>query len=247
MNSGIYKIINKINEKIYVGSTLDFASRWVTHQYSSSKCRKLVNAFKKHGIENFELIPIENVDVAHLTKEQANELLKEKEQCYLDTLQPFDNQGYNIHRKSNGCYGTPHSQEFIKSVTGENNAGAKSINKYSKSGEFIKTYGCITTAANDNPPASVQTIIRCCKGKSITTGGFMWSYANSPAPIPRTRQAGKPVIQICKQTNTHLNIFPSIKEAAKMIGCWETDIVSVCKKHPHKHTAGGFKWNYVNE
>ena len=51
----IYKIKNKIDNKIYIGQTTqDLESRWKGHRKNSSNCRYLKSALKKYGVENFE-------------------------------------------------------------------------------------------------------------------------------------------------------------------------------------------------
>lgn len=61
--SGIYRILNKINGKGYVGSAIDADSRWYFHRdelkkgtHHSDHLQKAVN---KYGVENFEFIVIE--------------------------------------------------------------------------------------------------------------------------------------------------------------------------------------------
>jgi group I intron endonuclease len=52
----IYKIVNKVTNKIYIGqTTTDLKERWKGHCKSSSKCLYLKNAINKYGKENFEL------------------------------------------------------------------------------------------------------------------------------------------------------------------------------------------------
>lgn len=55
----IYKIENKINHKIYVGMTneKDINTRLIKHIKRSkyNENRPLYTAFKKYGIENFEI------------------------------------------------------------------------------------------------------------------------------------------------------------------------------------------------
>lgn len=52
----LYKIVNKINSKIYIGVTVDPYHRWYGHITKNSKCNKLRNAIRKHGKENFEMV-----------------------------------------------------------------------------------------------------------------------------------------------------------------------------------------------
>ena len=51
----IYKIRNKIDNKIYIGQTTqDLDIRWKQHLKKRSNCRYLKHAFNKHGTDNFE-------------------------------------------------------------------------------------------------------------------------------------------------------------------------------------------------
>jgi hypothetical protein len=57
----IYKIINDIDDQIYVGSTiLPLNIQFTSHKSKSKLCpeRKLYKHFKKHGIEHFKIILI---------------------------------------------------------------------------------------------------------------------------------------------------------------------------------------------
>lgn len=60
--SGIYKIINKVDEKYYYGSSNNMSVRWSGHKNcvksGSNKLPKLYSAMKKYGTKNFEIIPI---------------------------------------------------------------------------------------------------------------------------------------------------------------------------------------------
>jgi group I intron endonuclease len=51
----IYKITNKIDNKIYVGQTIqDVEARWKDHLKKGSNCRYLKSAINKYGLDNFE-------------------------------------------------------------------------------------------------------------------------------------------------------------------------------------------------
>ena len=55
----IYKITNKINNKVYIGKTEgDIALRWQQHIYNMSNGIEyhLYNAMRKYGLENFSFI-----------------------------------------------------------------------------------------------------------------------------------------------------------------------------------------------
>jgi len=51
----IYKISNSINDKIYIGQTVNIEERWRTHLRLKGNCTILKAAMLKHGKENFKL------------------------------------------------------------------------------------------------------------------------------------------------------------------------------------------------
>lgn len=76
---GIYKITNKINNKVYIGQSVDIKQRWNAHKRQSMIPNKeynkyLYRAFRKYGIENFDFEVLE---------ECAREELDEKERYYI--------------------------------------------------------------------------------------------------------------------------------------------------------------------
>lgn len=103
----IYKIINIINHKFYIGSTEDYTRRKQNHKYSlRHNCHPnqyLQNAFNKYGEENFKFEIIEYCEI--------NELII-KEQHYLDLYKTYKNNiGYNLSPTAGRTLGIPCSQE----------------------------------------------------------------------------------------------------------------------------------------
>lgn len=55
--SGVYLIRNKLNDKCYVGVSVNIYSRWRQHKYwakNEGVVSKITNSIKKNGIENFD-------------------------------------------------------------------------------------------------------------------------------------------------------------------------------------------------
>ena len=98
---GVYKIINKVNGKFYIGSSKNIYKRWDQHRNSlRNHCHDneyLQNAWNKYGENNFEFEIIEECDP---------QVQFEREQYYLNTLKPFDDNGYNIVRQISSKYGS---------------------------------------------------------------------------------------------------------------------------------------------
>lgn len=80
--TGIYQIINKINDHAYVGSAVDIKRRWAWHKSRLNKGKHynpyLQHAWNKYGKENFEFSMVEKI--------VEKSLLLKVEQSYLDNL-----------------------------------------------------------------------------------------------------------------------------------------------------------------
>lgn len=112
MPSGIYKILNKANNKFYIGSSDFIRRRWREHivLLNSNKHYNsyLQNAWNKYGENTFEFSVIEYCD---------SKILIQKEQFWLDWFKPYDeNIGYNISFVAGNCSGVKHSPEFGQKV-----------------------------------------------------------------------------------------------------------------------------------
>ena len=112
----IYRIRNKIDDKIYIGSTKVPKKREYQHFYSlknNNHCNKhLQSAWNKYGESNFVFEILEEVDL----KDQYI-----VEQQYLHKLSPFNEKGYNLCRNARYGHG-----EF---KNGEDNFLSKHTNK----------------------------------------------------------------------------------------------------------------------
>lgn len=88
MTGIIYKITNIVNNKVYIGKTLEtMEKRWKEHQKDSSRFtdRPLYRAMNKYGLENFtiEIIDEPNID-----------LLSERESYWIKYYKSYHH-GYN--------------------------------------------------------------------------------------------------------------------------------------------------------
>jgi group I intron endonuclease len=140
MSSGIYKITNKINGKIYIGCSKDIENRWKAHITGRNNRTHLIGkAIQKYGVENFTfeiLIQCPNICFDYWEK------------YYIAKFDSTTPNGYNLteggqyciwtqeakdklpkrYGKSNPFYGKKHSDEF-KEKQRKNRKGKPAPNK----------------------------------------------------------------------------------------------------------------------
>jgi group I intron endonuclease len=106
--AAIYRWVNKINGKTYVGSSVNLTIRFYKYysftQLNSPTKRKtaIYNALLKYGFENFKL------EILEYCVEGVNPV--EREQYFLDLLKPE----YNILNKAGSLLGFKHKAETLK-------------------------------------------------------------------------------------------------------------------------------------
>lgn len=68
---GFYLIRNKINNKCYIGKSMDYMARLKQHTFPSSKKTKIDKSLKEFGYNNFEYFLLENyvnLEINHFTR-----------------------------------------------------------------------------------------------------------------------------------------------------------------------------------
>lgn len=107
-NSGIYQILNTVNNKRYIGSSVNIKKRWWEHrnQLRNNKHHSvtLQRAFNKYGEEAFKFEVLQLVD-------DPNHLLA-YEQSFLDYFKSYKKElGYNVCSIAGNTLGRKHSEE----------------------------------------------------------------------------------------------------------------------------------------
>jgi group I intron endonuclease len=138
---GIYKITNNINNKIYIGRSLDIEKRWKQHKNPSTDY--LINrAIKKYGVDNFTFEIIEEIN--------NDNLLSDREVYWIhfyDSTDPLN--GYNISKGGDAFFeGKHHTKESKLKIkesmpirTGKNNPMFGVSAYKDKTAEDIKEIG----------------------------------------------------------------------------------------------------------
>lgn len=145
MNSGIYEIRNLLNNKVYIGSCVNFEARKKRHlrdlKSNNHHNVRLQRSYNKHGLDNFEFNIIERI-------QYEKDIIIERENYYINKLNSKIN-GYNIADASFGDNRTNHpNREEINKRTSETLIKRYELmtkeersSKFGRHGEFNGMYG----------------------------------------------------------------------------------------------------------
>ena len=220
--SCIYKITSP-SGKIYIGQTQCLYKRF--QNYRKRKANKyLMKAILKYGLENMV------VDI--LEKDVELGLLDEREQFYLDMLQPFGDNGYNICKEAGTTRGRKRPPEEMKGtidyMTG-------------RFGELNHFYG----KKHSEETKQKQREFKLGKKQSKET--IQKRLDNTDKTTTR-----KCVKQINIKTGDIIDIFESLKEASLKTSINISNISSVANKTERivkgkifvRKSAGGYLWEF---
>lgn len=220
----IYKIINHINNKIYVGKTsLSIEERFREHIHDSKnqykEKRPLYDAMNKYGIKNFTIEMIEKVP--------NDEIACEREQYWIEQLRTYigfkDCQGYNA------------------TLGGD----SRRLYNYREIADKYKELGQVILVAQYYH-CDVQTVRKACKECNIKIQSCPKEIRQKIGRqnIKYAQKANqKPVQMIDLHTNEVIKEFDSIKEAASFLGKTYGANISACLIGKTKKAYGYF-WRY---
>lgn len=224
----IYKITNKINNKVYIGQTINSLEKRFKQHLSEAKqgknCR-LHSAIRKYGIDAFVIEPIEKVE---------NEFLNERERYYISLYDTTNtNNGYNMDAGGQSGWGLhPRSGRYERKVC-----------KYTLDGEYIETYQSIKICAEkNNTHASIISL--CVKGDYKSWNGYQYKYEGD-MPLKKVAVRGSRAVNQLSKTGEFIATYPSLTAAAKAVGLKTISYISECCNGKAK-TSGGFKWEWAD-
>lgn len=104
---GIYKIVNKINNKVYIGSATDIKKRWRDHKWylnhNIHHNSYLQSSWNKYGKESFDFLLILLCEIDELLILEKDNIIK---------YNAFDNKyGYNVNDPEHSFLNRKHTEE----------------------------------------------------------------------------------------------------------------------------------------
>lgn len=211
---GIYCIRNIINNKVYIGKSINVRQRIYSHigglnsKDPKRENQHFINAWWKYDKENFEYFILEIIDV---TQENIENILKEKELFWMDYYRSYDrDKGYNLRRDSSTKMITHDETRLKLSISHKK--------RYENPEERIKTGFKSAEFWKNNPDVKQQMIE---KVSNIHTKYLIHQYS--------------------KDGQTLIKIWEKVKDIIKENPTYKThNIYSVCSGA--KPTMYGYRW-----
>lgn len=225
---GIYKITNKINNKCYIGQSVDIKIRWLQHIYEGKKNNpqgKLYRAIFNEGIDNFSFEVLEECPL-------NEKILNEKEKYWIKYYNSFE-EGYNSTKGGQGEDSWIYDPTLIRTLWDEGYT----------TGEIKKIIGCSSTTINNrlkgyknfNAFTSHQ---RSC-GRDAPYRQFLvmsdeqLKYFNKTIEVHQYSLSGE-----------YIASFSTLEDAAKAVnGKHPDNIGRLLKKTTNQKTAYGYQWS----
>lgn len=254
----IYKATNKINNKIYIGQTIqDFKVRRRQHEnsylYPSSVGSRGIfsRAINKYGKENFEWEVIDRAD--------SLEELNEKEEYWIDKCNSLKEGGWGYNIKKGGD-NHKHAERTKKLIglaqVGEKNHMYGKVGKLSPSSRPVKdmqtnkVYSSATECAEDLG-LTISKICAVCRGDGVCyLFDTIWCYENTEKEridnfvIPNKK---KPYEKLSKRVLniTTGEVFDSIAEAARSVDASKSGLARALKVGEGKCRFKDNQWKLI--
>lgn len=184
--TGVYKITNLTNQKIYIGSGFDIRERWGQHCRAAEKNLHpglyFENALRKYTPEGFTWEVIEEVSISDLCRKTQRHLIRERllaaEQQWLDSEQPFwwTGRGYNHNPNAFSCLGRKQTGKAAAGVKRKPNVGlvAKGVSRVGLDAAGARNK-CAKWCRFTNPNGEVFTrpnVTQFCKSRKLNKGAM---------------------------------------------------------------------------
>ena len=237
----IYIISNKINDKVYIGQTIESLEKRFRDHVSASKSKNkkgviLYNAMQKHGVENFYIEELQKISCD--SEKELREKINEAERYYIKMYNSQKPNGYNV------TSGGSNVTDSIK----------VKVDQYTTDGEFIKTYSSIQLAQQTIGHESGSSIIKCCQGRCMVVYGYVWRYHGDPFNKydVRIENYGRKEVDCYSLDGEFIKTYKSMAIGAKALGYvnknnkGEASKISNCCKGL-RYSAYGYIWRYKDD
>ena len=218
---GIYCAKNIVNEKVYVGKSVDIEKRWKDHKNgynnpnSSQYISYFYNALRKYGFNSFEFSVLE---------ECTEDKLNDREIFWINKFQSNNREyGYNTTDGGDG-------------VTGY---WDRPVYQYDLDGNFIQGY---KSGADARRKTRILAINLCCNGGVKSAGGYMWSYEKHDKISKCIRNYRTSKVYQYGLDGLYIASYDSILEASQITGTPYKKIIACLHSKTTPSRGGDFMW-----
>lgn len=232
---GIYKITNTLNNKCYIGQSIDIKTRWAQHIFEgkrNTKKGKLYSAMFQDGIENFTFEVIEECN-------KNLQILNEREKYWIHYYDSFHS-GYNSTIGGQGEDSWTYDPDLIHQLWDEG---------YS-TGEIIQIVGCGRT--------TIQNRLKGYKDyNSKTSHQRGWAWASKEGRMGGLKlgqlysSSGRnlcyfgPIVPVHQYSlsGKYIQSFASIEAAGRFLNIKYPSTIGRASANPEERTtAYGYQW-----
>lgn len=233
-------IRNLIDNKVYIGQSLDIHERWKQHEkllYKGTHHSKyLQNAWNKHGKENFEF---------SILMECEENKLNEMEQYFIMAFDSYAPYGYNCTYGGNSGRPTEETKQHLSDI----NKGEKHPKKKAIYCIELKRVFPYARAITEEFGWNHGDVIKCCNGSKLSFHKMHWMYYEDYLEYgevirekkTQPKRSHKKKV-ICIETNV---VYESIAEAMRSTGC-DSRAIHQCCNNPNR-TVKGYHFSYYEE
>lgn len=241
----IYKITNKINNKVYIGSTIHPDRRQYEHFYyahsvgSNSYNYPLQCAIRKYGNEAFLFEIIDEVDDLNAPQ---------KELSYIRQYNSLAGEGWGYNQTLyTEC--SLRDPEVIQQNREKNGTKCALVDTNNNIIEYFLSYGEAAKSIGLNNSSSL--IKNICEGKLHSNNGQIFRHLDNDkqiiVPLKSTRKRKKMICGILLSDPNDIVIYDSITEAAKIEHIDRSSISKCIAENIRYGQVGGRKWYYTED
>ena len=244
----IYKISNNLNNKVYIGSSIDVERRWRQHKEASINEKDhhynypLMVAFREFGIANFTFEVVDTLpDYQAMIQAEHDWIIKEN--CVVPN-------GYNQTDNTNSPMFDPNVAKKMSDT--KRDKYGKRVSEIDLNGNIIDVWDSLAEAGEKTGLDRFK-ISDVCNGRRLTTGDRVFRFLDEEENIiipevkvnqvqtNRITKTSRKVIKM-DDNNNILQTYDSVALAASDNNCDASAISKVCNGKRNK--CGGFKWMY---
>lgn len=218
---GIYCAKNIVNEKVYIGKSVNVEKRWKDHKKgynnpnASQYASYFYNALRKYGFDSFEFSILE---------ECTEDKLNDKEIFWINKFQSNNREyGYNTTNGGDG-------------VTGYWDIP---VYQYDLDGNFIQGY---KSGADAKRKTGILAINLCCNGGVKSAGGYIWSYEKHDKISKCIRNYRTSKVYQYGLDGLYIASYDSILEASQITGTPYKKIIACLHSKTTPSRGGDFMW-----